>query len=98
MSKGLFRLKNYAAKVFSFGAQRLSKLLLSTIAALAVVSTAHAAGPLRVNPANPRYFFDSTGTPVYLGGTYLRHEEIELGNTDFKNHLDFLKQQKQKYK
>src|SRR5258705_4645611 len=94
MSRGLFRLKNYAAKLFSFGAQRLSKLLLSAIAALAVVSTAHSAGPLRVNPANPRYFFDSNGTPVYLGGTYLGHEEIELGTRDFTNYLDFLQQQK----
>ena len=97
MSKGLFRPKNYAAKLFSFGSHRLSKLLFSTIAALVVISTAHAAGPLRVNPANPRYFFDSNGTAVYLGGTYLPHEEIELGTSDFTNYLDFLQQQKHNF-
>ena len=61
------------------------------------MTAAHGAGPLSVNPANPRYFFDSNGTPVYLAGTYLGHEQIELGTKDFITYLDFLQQQKHNF-
>ena len=97
MSKWLFFAKSFAAKIFALGFQYFPKLLLSTIVALLVVSTAQGAGPLRVNAANSRYFFDSNATPVYLAGTYLGHEQIELGTKDFITYLDFLQQQKHNF-
>src|SRR6516162_4078932 len=77
--------------------RHLASLLLYVITPLWMVSTAYAAGPLSANPANPRYFFDSTGTPVYLAGTYLPPEQIELGTSDFVGYLDYLQQQKHNF-
>jgi len=65
-------------------------LLFATIA----VPRAEGAGPLRVNPSQPRYFVDSDGSPVYLAGTYLAHEQLALGAEDFGSYLDFLQAQK----
>ena len=31
---------------------------------------ARSMGPLRPHPANPRYFADATGAPVYLSGIH----------------------------
>src|SRR5690348_10528049 len=72
-------------------------LLLSSAIPLWMVSTAHAAGPLSANPANPRYLFDSTGAPVFLAGTYLPPQQIELGTKDFVAYLDYLQQQKHNF-
>jgi hypothetical protein len=37
-------------------------------------------GPLRVHPANPRYFTDDTGRAIYLTGshTWANFQEIKL--------------------
>src|ERR1051325_11575826 len=96
-SRDLLPAKTISARLFRFVSRPLSKLLLSTIAALLVVSTAHSAGPLQVNPANPRYFVDAQGVPVYLAGTYLPHEQIEIGTIDFIDYLDFLQQQRHNF-
>src|ERR1051325_1499222 len=77
--------------------RQLTRLLLSAIVPLLIVSTAHSAGSLSVNPANPRYFSDSAGSPVYLAGTYLPHQQIELGTKDFVAYLDYLQQQKHNF-
>ena len=76
---------------------RWSVRLLITITPLLIVATARGAGPLSVDPANPRYFFDSHGSAIYLAGTYLDHEKIELGTQDFISYLDFLQQQKHNF-
>ena len=89
---------NASQRNFSLSLSSISQsYCFLSIAALLVVSTAHGAGPLSVNPTNPRYFFDSNGTPVYLAGTYLGHEQIELGTKDFITYLDFLQQQKHNF-
>jgi hypothetical protein len=55
-----------------------------------------AAGPLRVNPANPRYFADDTGRAVYLAGahTWLNLQDGALSEPppafDYQLWLDFL--------
>src|SRR5690242_13067218 len=84
-------------KLLDSTSQYLTRLLLSAIVPLLIVSTAHSAGPLSVNAASSRYFFDSTGAPVYLAGTYLPHEQIELGTKDFVAYLDYLQQQKHNF-
>lgn len=54
------------------------------------------AGPLRVNPANPRYFTDDTGRAVYLTGSHTWANFKDSGPTDppaafdFNGYLDFL--------
>ena len=84
-------------KLLDCASRCLATLLLSSAIPLWMVSTAHAVGPLSVNPTNPRYFFDSTGAPVYLAGTYLPPEQIELGTKDFMAYLDYLQQQKHNF-
>jgi chitobiase/beta-hexosaminidase-like protein/uncharacterized protein DUF6298/collagenase-like protein with putative collagen-binding domain len=84
-------------RLLTFRSRYLTKLLFITIVPLLIASTAHGAGPLSVNPANPRYFLDSTGAPVYLAGTYLPSEQIELGTKDFVGYLDYLQQQKHNF-
>jgi len=85
MAKSFFR-RSISRCVTSF--------ILCMLAVLTAVSLVHGAGPLRVNPANPRYFVDSAGSPVYLAGTYLAHEQLALGQEDFGAYLDFLQSEK----
>ena len=55
-----------------------------------------AKGPLRVHPANPRYFTDGTGNAVYLTGSHTWNNLKDMGKTDppapfdFNSYLDFL--------
>jgi hypothetical protein len=54
------------------------------------------AGPLRVHPANPRYFADSTGRAVLLAGSHTWDTLVDMGPADpppafdFTEYLDFL--------
>jgi hypothetical protein len=54
------------------------------------------AGPLRLHPANPRYFADRRGRAVYLTGSHTWDSLQDLGQTDppppfdFGAYLDFL--------
>ncbi|HRZ37936.1 MAG TPA: hypothetical protein P5534_16430 [Candidatus Paceibacterota bacterium] len=41
-----------------------------------------ARGPLRVHPANPRYFADATGRAVYLTGAHTWPNLVDQGLTD----------------
>jgi hypothetical protein len=53
-------------------------------------------GPLRVHPANPRYFADARGRVVYLTGSHTWPNLVDQGLTDppvpfsFDGYLDFL--------
>jgi hypothetical protein len=57
---------------------------------------APATGPLRVHPANPRYFTDGSGRAVYLTGSHPWNNLQDMGATtpppafDFSAYLDFL--------
>jgi hypothetical protein len=94
MSGLLFHAKNFATKVRRVGSQCLSKLALSTIVGLTLISWAEASGPLRINTANPRYFADSSGKAVYLAGSYQSPYNLLSGGTqDFSAYFDFLAQQ-----
>jgi hypothetical protein len=94
MSVFLFHATNSAPKVLKFFSRWLSKLLFSTIVALTLISWAEAAGPLRINPANPRYFFDGNGKAVYLAGSYQNpYNLLSSGTQDFLAYFDFLAQQ-----
>ena len=84
-------------KLLENPARYLTTLLTSFFVPLLLVSAAFSSGPLSVSQTNPRYFFDSTGTPVYLAGTYLPHQQIELGTRDFVAYLDYLQQQKHSF-
>jgi hypothetical protein len=70
----------------------ISASLVVTAAALA----APAAGPLRVHPANPRYFTDGSGRAVYLTGSHTWNNLPDMGPAepivtfDFGAYLDFL--------
>ncbi len=97
MSSHVFSRQTFARKPFAFLSQCFSKLVFTAIAAFLMVSTAQAAGPLTVSPANPRYFFDSSGAPVYLAGTYVGQDAIQPGTDDFTTYLDFLQQQKHNF-
>ncbi len=54
------------------------------------------AGPLRVSPDNPRYFADATGQAVYLCGSHVWNNLVDMGPSDppaaldFTAYLDFL--------
>lgn len=54
------------------------------------------AGPLRVNPSNPRYFTDGSGKAIYLTGSHTWTNFKDMGETDpppafdFTGYLDFL--------
>ncbi len=41
-----------------------------------------ASGPLRLNPANPRYFTDGTGKAVYLTGSHTWTNFKDMGHSD----------------
>src|SRR5262249_3479495 len=53
-------------------------------------------GPLRVNPANPRYFTDGSGKAVYLTGAHTWNNRVDIGPANppamfnFTTYLDFL--------
>jgi hypothetical protein len=58
-------------------------------------------GPLRVSQANPRYFSDATGRPVYLTGTHTWNDLVDespaaslatLPRFDFGRYLRFLRE------
>ena len=93
MSKDLLTARSVIAKLASFGTHYLSKLLLSIFVASMLVSSVEAAGPLRVNPANPRYFVDASGRPVYLTGAHVNNSLVDRSDKvqlDFTSYLDFL--------
>ncbi|MEM3647272.1 MAG: hypothetical protein QW334_03905, partial [Thermofilum sp.] len=51
-------------------------------------------GPLRVHPANPRYFCDSTGKAVYLTGshTWSNLQEYDSDSPfNYEAYLDFMR-------
>lgn len=60
------------------------------------VRRASAAGPLRVNSTNPRYFVDGNGRAIYLTGAYTWVNFQDGGTTDppptfsYEKYLDFL--------
>lgn len=55
-------------------------------------------GPLRVNPANPRYFTNDSGRAIYLTGSHTWNNFKDIGatgplsNYDYDGYLDFLQQ------
>ena len=58
-------------------------------------NNAHFQGPLRVHPANPRYFTDDRGRAIYLTGshTWCNLQDIGLANTPpfpYDEYLDFM--------
>ena len=58
------------------------------------VSRVYAASSLRVNPSNPRYFFDGDGRSVYLAGSYQNpYNLLSSGSQDYSAYFDFLAQQ-----
>jgi len=46
------------------------------------VARAPAAGPLKVHPANPRYFTDGGGKAVLLVGSHTWPTIVDMGETD----------------
>ena len=52
------------------------------------------ASPLKVHPANPRYFYDDSGKPIYMAGShtwYILHEEGHAVNKErITSYLDWL--------
>src|SRR5258706_2246413 len=97
MSRHFFARQTFAGKFYAGFSQFLSKLVFASIAAAFVMSTAWAAGPLPLSPTNPRSFVDSKGAPVYLAGTYVAQDAIQLGTEDFTAYLDSLQQQKHNF-
>src|SRR5437867_11877692 len=77
----------------------LGRFLVGLIAFSLSASVSAIAGPtpLVADGINPRYFADSSGKAVYLAGTYLDRDQIELGLADFAAYLDFLQQQKHNF-
>jgi len=86
-------------------AMRASRLLSVTLLASAVIwlgvssgAAAPARGPLRVHPANPRYFTADGQRAVYLTGAHTWDNSQDMGETDppapfdFSAYLDFLEQ------
>ena len=48
-----------------------------------------ARGPLRVHPANPRYFADQSGKVVYLTGVHTWNNLVDMGRSDPPEKFDF---------
>ncbi|MBD3183040.1 hypothetical protein GF312_12165 [Candidatus Poribacteria bacterium] len=48
-----------------------------------------ASGPLKVHPANPRYFTDGSGKAVYLTGSHTWNNLKDMGRTDPPSEFDF---------
>jgi len=71
----------------------LSAVLLAVLSASAATP---AAGPLRVHPANPRYFTDGSGKAIYLTGSHTWNNLVDMAREDppagfdFDAYLDFL--------
>lgn len=70
--------------------------LLALGTALLAGSVTHAAdpsqpakGPLRVHPANPRYFTDGSGKAIYLTGAHMWNNLVDMGRSDPPEKLDF---------
>ena len=59
-------------------------------------NTYTAKGPLRIHPTNPRYFTDDSGDVLYLTGSHVWNNLIDMGKGeppepfDFNAYLDFL--------
>ena len=68
----------------SAGALIVVLLLLDSAVARSAIST-----PLRANTANPNYFTDDTGKPVYLTGSHTWNNLQDWGNGDSIQSLDF---------
>src|SRR5437773_7869768 len=85
--------------LLAYRLQSLGRFLVGLIAFSLSGSVSTIAGPtpLVADGINPRYFADSSGKAVYLAGTYLDHDQIELGLADFAAYLDFLQQQKHNF-
>ena len=72
-------------------------LVLASISSVAF-GQAPARGPLRVHAENPRYFADDRGQAVYLTGSHMWNNLVDMGRSrppeplDFKAYLDFLEQ------
>jgi hypothetical protein len=49
---------------------------------LARVRAAKATGPLRINPANPRYFTDDSGRAIYLTGSHTWANMLDRGHSN----------------
>ena len=53
-------------------------------------------GQLRVHPTNPRYFTDDSGNVIYLTGSHMWNNLVDMGRNDppeafdFASYLDFL--------
>jgi len=70
-------------RLFPNAPARLAAFLLSLGLWLAADAVAQPlAGPLRVNPSNPRYFTDGTGRSVYLTGSHEWLNLVDGGRTD----------------
>jgi hypothetical protein len=53
------------------------------------VTRAGASGPLRVHQENPRYFSDAAGKPVYLTGSHMWNNLVDMGPQDPPKQLNF---------
>lgn len=66
------------------------------LASAAAADPPAASGPLRVHPANPRYFADASGKPVLLVGSHTWNSLVDMDRADppapfdFTAYLDFL--------
>jgi hypothetical protein len=58
------------------------------------IRSAVATGPLRVNPANSRYFMDSSGRTIFLAGSHTWDNRQDIGNNvfDYLRYLTLLQQ------
>jgi len=68
-------------------------LPLAMLLCFSVPAASPAAGPLRVHPANPRYFADGSGKPVYLTGAHTWNNFQHNGvcpRVEFEEYLDLL--------
>ena len=87
------RLNIFTAKFFTTTPLRLTILVLAFAITVALNSPAMAAGPLRVNPVNSRYFFDADGAPVFLAGSYQNPYNLLNGDSwDLAGYFDYLAQ------
>jgi hypothetical protein len=93
MSKQLFPVNVLTARILSRSYRCVSKLLLTLVVLLKLVSLSEAAGPLTTSNTNGRYFVDSNGTPVYLAGVHIdEYNLLNGGSSNFAVHLDILQQ------
>jgi len=98
MTRNRFFLSRLWCYLLAYRLQSLGRFLVALIAfSLSDSFSIARATPLVADGINPRYFADSSGKAIYLAGTYLDHEQIELGLADFAAHLDFLQQQKHNF-